>query len=158
MICPGWRTVTCDRVAGMPALTYGGTLTVTNLGGTFALGQSYQLFSAVNYSGSFSATNLPVLSGLAWNWNPASGTLSVISGVATNPTNLTATVSSGSLKLSWPADHTGWRLLVQTNHLLTGISSNTNDWGTVAGSAATNQVSLPIDSTKPTEFYRLAYP
>ena len=151
-------TVTCDRVAGMPALTYGGTLTVTNLGGTFALGQSYQLFSAVNYSGSFSATNLPVLSGLAWNWNPASGTLSVISGVATNPTNLTATVSSGSLKLSWPADHTGWRLLVQTNHLLTGISSNTNDWGTVAGSAATNQVSLPIDSTKPTEFYRLAYP
>ena len=151
-------TVTCDRVAGMPALTYGGTLTVTNLGGTVALGQSYQLFSAVNYSGSFAATNLPVLSGLAWNWNPASGTLSVISGVATNPTNLTATVSSGSLKLSWPADHTGWRLLVQTNHLLTGISSNTNDWGTVAGSAATNQMTIPIDVTKPTEFYRLAYP
>ncbi len=152
-------TVTCDRVAGVPAITYAGSLVVTNLGGTIALGQSYQLFSAASYTGSFAATNLPALSGLAWNWNPANGTLSVVAGgIATNPTNITATVSGGNLNLSWPADHTGWRLLVQTNNLLAGISSSTNDWGAVAGSTTTNQVSIPIDATKPTEFYRMSYP
>ena len=78
--------------------------------------------------------------------------------VATNPPTLTNSVSSRNLNLSWPVDHTGWRLLVQTNNLTTGISLNTNDWTTVAGSSTTNQVSLPIDATKPTEFYRLVYP
>jgi hypothetical protein len=78
--------------------------------------------------------------------------------VATNPTNITASVSGGNLNLSWPADHIGWRLLAQTNHLANGISANTNDWGTVSGSAGTNQVNITIDPTKPTEFYRLIYP
>jgi hypothetical protein len=71
---------------------------------------------------------------------------------------LTNGVSGGKLNLSWPTDHTGWRLLVQTNNLASGISSNTNDWGTVAGSISTNQVSIPIDVSKPTEFYRLTLP
>jgi autotransporter-associated beta strand protein len=78
--------------------------------------------------------------------------------VATNSPTLTNVVSGGSLTLSWPADHIGWRLLVQTNNLTTGVSSNTNDWMTVAASAATNQAVIPIDATKPTEFYRLIYP
>ncbi len=45
-------------------------------------------------------------------------------------------------QIGWPADHTGWRLLVQTNYLSSGISLNTNDWMTVAGSQGTNQISL----------------
>jgi hypothetical protein len=67
-------------------------------------------------------------------------------------------VSGGNLNLSWPTDHIGWRLLVQTNNLAVGISANTNDWMTVSGSAATNQVPIPIDAVKPAEFYRLVYP
>jgi autotransporter-associated beta strand protein len=78
--------------------------------------------------------------------------------VATNSPVLTNSFSGGNLNLSWPADHIGWRLLVQTNNLATGISANTNDWMTVVGSAVTNQISLPLDVTKPTEFYRLIYP
>ena len=77
--------------------------------------------------------------------------------VATNAPTLTHSVSDGNLNLSWPSDHIGWRLLVQTNHLA-GISLDRNDWSTVAGSAGTNQVSIPIDTTKPTEFYRMVYP
>jgi len=73
-------------------------------------------------------------------------------------TNLTATVSIQMLSLSWPADHTGWRLLVQTNHLAGGLSANTNDWGTVSGSPATNNVGVTIERTNPAEFYRLVYP
>lgn len=78
--------------------------------------------------------------------------------VNTNPTNIVASVSGNVLHLSWPADHTGWRLLVQTNHLASGISSNTNDWTTVSGSTGTNQINITMDPTKKTEFYRLIYP
>ena len=78
--------------------------------------------------------------------------------VNTTPTNIVAKVSGTNLTLSWPADHIGWRLLTQTNNLANGISGNMNDWGTVANSASTNLVTIPINPTKPTEFYRLIYP
>lgn len=80
------------------------------------------------------------------------------SAVNTSLTNLVFSVSGTNLNLSWPADHTGWRLLVQTNHLANGISKNTNDWGTVAGSVSTNRITVPMIHTNPTEFFRLAYP
>ncbi|MDR3460039.1 MAG: Ig-like domain-containing protein [Verrucomicrobiae bacterium] len=78
--------------------------------------------------------------------------------VNTNPTNIVASVSGTNLTLFWPADHTGWRLLAQTNNLANGVSRNTNDWGTVAGSAGTNQVFIPVIRTNKTGFYRLIYP
>jgi autotransporter-associated beta strand protein len=87
-----------------------------------------------------------------------SGNLLVGVTVATNPTNIVTSVSGTHLIMSWPADHTGWRLLAQTNNLAKGLSTNPNDWGTVSGSANTNQVNVAIDPTKPTEFYRLVYP
>jgi subtilase family serine protease len=78
--------------------------------------------------------------------------------VSTIPTNIVFDVSGTNLNFSWPADHIGWRLIVQTNNLANGISLNTNDWGTVSGSAVTNLITIPIDSSKPGEFYRLIYP
>ena len=78
--------------------------------------------------------------------------------VATTPPQLTGGLTNGVLTLSWPADHTGWRLLVQTNNLNLGVSTNHLDWGTVAGSAATNTVAIPVNPTTPAEFYRLVYP
>jgi hypothetical protein len=47
---------------------------------------------------------------------------------------------------------------VQTNNLNTGVSGNPADWAMVPGSDTTNQVWLPIITTKPTEFYRLQHP
>lgn len=78
--------------------------------------------------------------------------------VNTNSPVLTNSVSLGNLNLSWPTDHIGWRLLVQTNHLTSGVSTIPTDWSTVSGSASTNKVSLPLDASKPAEFYRLVYP
>jgi autotransporter-associated beta strand protein len=46
---------------------YGGTLIVTNLGGTPVSGDSFRLFNAASYSGNFSSFILPQLSGLGWN-------------------------------------------------------------------------------------------
>ncbi len=72
---------------------------------------------------------------------------------------LTNNVSAGNLNLSWPADHLGYRLLVQTKNLNKGVSSNTNDWGTVVGSTLTTTTNLPIIKVGVTnEYYRLVYP
>jgi len=80
------------------------------------------------------------------------------SSVNTTPGRLSASVSGKVLSLSWPADHTGWRLLVQTNNLPAGISKNPADWGTVAGSTGINQTNIPIVPGNNAEFYRLVYP
>jgi hypothetical protein len=59
------------------------------------------------------------------------------------------------LTLSWPADHTGWRLQVQTNSVSTGLSNN---WYTVAGSTTVDSVNTTLDLGNGAVFYRLVYP
>jgi subtilisin family serine protease len=78
------------------------------------------------------------------------------SSVSTVPTNLTATVIGGAaLDLSWPASHTGWELQTQTNSLAAGLGTN---WVTVAGSATTNRVLVPLAPGTPAVFFRLRWP
>jgi hypothetical protein len=72
-----------------------------------------------------------------------------------SPVNLLVQNSSGQLTVSWPADHTGWRLEIQTNSLATGIGNN---WITMPDSIGTNQISIPIVDTNPAVFLRLTYP
>ena len=72
--------------------------------------------------------------------------------VATNPTNITVQVTGNNLTLSWPADHIGWQLQVQTNDPAQGLGTN---WWDVAGSTITNQISVPIDPVAGSVFYRL---
>jgi hypothetical protein len=57
------------------------------------------------------------------------------------------------MTFSWPQDHTGWTLEMQTNSLDIGLSTN---WVVVPGSAMTNQITVPIDPSIPLAFYRLA--
>ncbi len=71
---------------------------------------------------------------------------------------LTYSVNGNMLTLNWPADCTGYRLEVQTNYLTDGISGNTNDWMTVAGTTTNNAVTLPMDVLSRCNFYRLVYP
>ena len=152
--------LTNDLAAVSGTLTYGGSLVVTNLGGTFVAGDKFTLFNAQARVGVFASLSLPTPgAGLGWtNLLAVDGSIQVVPTVNTATTNISAVISGGNLNLSWPVDHTGWRLLVQTNNLSLGVSSNANDWGTVSGSAATNQVAVPLDVTKATEFYRLVYP
>jgi autotransporter-associated beta strand protein len=65
------------------AITYGGTLTVTNIGAALTAGDPFQLFSATSCNGTFATLNLPALgTGLAWNTNVlTNGILSVIATV-----------------------------------------------------------------------------
>jgi hypothetical protein len=78
--------------------------------------------------------------------------------IATNRPAITAKVSGNVLQLSWPAGLTGWPLLVQTNHLASGLSANTNDWSIVPGSTSVNQTNITINPALPTEFYKLVPP
>jgi autotransporter-associated beta strand protein len=147
-------SLACDQVVGADTITFSGTLTVVNTGGTLASGQGFPLFSANSYAGNFSATNLPALSGgLQWNWDPTTGILSVGQSVATTPVSITSTVNGSNLQLSWPADHIGWRLEVQTNSAGLG-----NSWSNWTGANSTNFISVPINRANPSVFFRLANP
>ena len=139
---------------------------VNHLGTDLHTGDTFKLFSGP-VTGAFAITNLPVTTGnglITYVWTnklEIDGTIKVLVGVPnvnTTPTNITATVSGNVLTLSWPADHTGWRLLEQTGTLAAGLSVNTNDWTPVPGSASINQTNITVDPTKPAVFYRLVYP
>jgi fibronectin-binding autotransporter adhesin len=81
--------------------------------------------------------------------------LSIASLVNTTRTNIVAIVSGNQLHLSWPADHTGWQLQVQTNSLNTGLSSN---WFTLPGSTTVNSTNITINPANGAVFFRLYYP
>jgi hypothetical protein len=69
-----------------------------------------------------------------------------------NPTNITASVSSSTLTIAWPADHLGWILQAQTNGLSTG------QWFDLPGSSDVNALAIPMDPANPAVFYRLRLP
>jgi hypothetical protein len=71
------------------------------------------------------------------------------------PTNIVTQVSGDQLQLSWPPDHLGWRLEIQTNDLVNGIGTN---WVTVPNSTSMTQYTLPINPTNGSVFLRMAYP
>jgi hypothetical protein len=148
-----------DRLVAGSFAGSGATLNVTNVGGTLLSGSTYQLFSGPVTA--FTTVNLPTANTngtISYTWQnnlAASGSITLLTGLNPNPTNITSTVGSTNLTLSWPVDYKGWTLQVQTNALTKGISTN---WATVANSIATNQVIVPLVKTNQTVFYRLVLP
>ena len=117
----------------------------------------YALLGLTGSSGSFGATNLPALpGGLAWSWNPATGTLSVVSGVNLNPAtaNFNA-VSTGSALRSSPGRRTTSVGSFYTNSV--GLASP-NSWYPVPGSAAVTNETIVINPSIPNVLFQLRYP
>ena len=150
-------TPTNSQIAGISTVSYGGTLSVTNLGGTYVAGDKFTLFSATSRQGVFTTLNLPTLpGGLGWSNSLAiDGSIQVVNAVNTTPPVMTNTLSGSTLTLAWPADHLGWRLQVQTNSIATGITAN---WLTWPNSTNLTSVSVQVDPAQPTVFFRLVYP
>ena len=135
-----------------------GTLTVTNLGPALAVGDQFYLFNKA-VAGGNALTIAPPAGVTFSNKLAVNGSIIVLTAPSLNPPALVNNVSGGTnLVLNWPLANLGYRLLMQTNHLTNGLSSNTNDWGTVPGSAGTNQVFIPIIATNPATFFKLTYP
>ncbi|MGD1088567.1 MAG: glycoside hydrolase family 2 TIM barrel-domain containing protein [Verrucomicrobiota bacterium] len=81
-----------DQAVNGGMVTYGGTLTVTNVGGALVAGDTFKLFTAASYTGSFAITNLPALgNNLIWiNTLSNNGTLAVAAISTAVVTNLPA--------------------------------------------------------------------
>ncbi len=144
---------TNDQLVVTGTLTFGGTLVIANLSGTFTAGDSFQLFQAGSIKGLFSSNSLPALNaGLAWNTSVLSNGL--ISVVQTVPTNLAWAVSGTNINLSWPAGYTGWGLQIQANAIDAGLDTN---WVDVPGSTLTNSMVMPMNPGNGSVYYRLIY-
>jgi hypothetical protein len=151
-----------DRLVASGGITYGGILSVTNTGSALQAGDVFQLFpSGVSGFAGYELQTNDVVNNVTYTWNntvTVNGRVTVASVgtlVNPNPTNIVSSVAGGQLTLSWPADHTGWRLQVQSNSLAIGLGTN---WVTVPNSTATNQVSVPVSTADGAVFYRLVYP
>jgi polygalacturonase len=134
-------------------LALGGTVNVT-AGPGFGPGT----YSILNYSGALSGT-FPVLgvtpAGYTYSFDTNTpGLVKLDVGPSLSPVSLALHSSASQLALSWPADHTGWRLQIQTN-AHNGLGTN---WTTVANSQTTNQILVPISATNGSVFLRLTYP
>ena len=142
-------------------LTYGGMLNVTNLSGTLAAGDSFKLFNASAYAGSFSTTNLPVLgNGLLWDTSPlTNGMLKVVSGILPTP-RITGFSRSGTNLIFAGTNGLAdgpYTLLMSTNVTLaltnwTAMVTNTFDSNGCLALTLTNGV----DPNAPQQFYILS--
>lgn len=133
----------------------GDTINVTNASG-FGPG----LYTLFTYTGSQSGSY--VLGSTPGTYNYAltntTGKIQLLvssTGPSLTPANLLFQNNSGQIELSWPPDHIGWSLEIQTNQASVGLSTN---WTIVAGSTTTNEIFLPITMTNGCVFLRLVYP
>jgi hypothetical protein len=67
--------------------------------------------------------------------------------------SLVNNAGQNGIQFNWASDHTGWRLIINTNGL-----ASLNAWFTVPNSAATNQIWLPFDPAQTSVFFQLIYP
>ena len=114
------------------------TTDTTYLDSTVQNGKAYYyVVTALDILGDESAYSNEVVA------RPASTTVMPISFAKLN----------NGLQFTWPADHTGWRLMMNTNDL-----ANSNAWVTVSNSASTNQMWIPFDPAQNNVFFQLIYP
>ena len=147
-----------DVVNVRGGLSEGGTLNVSNIGvAALANGDSFQLFNAGSYSGSFAGYVLPPLTGsLRWNTSAlsSSGLLSVIT--LTSPTITNLQMVNGSLVMSGSGGVSNWPYYVLAS---TNLSLPTAQWTPVA----TNQfdgsgnfvLTNAISASSPQMFYQI---
>ncbi len=68
------------------------------------------------------------------------------------PTNILAQVNGNTLQLTWPQDHLGWHLQVQTNSL------TDSNWVTMPNTENLNTTNIPLDPANGSVYFRLVYP
>jgi len=120
------------QVAG--TLRYAGTLSLTNLGGTLASGDSFKLFNAAIYSGAF--TNItPVIPAvnLAWNTNGlTNGVLRIVSAPTPSPQIGRMTMGGTNLIFNGTGGVADWTYYVLAT---TNLGLPVSQWTTIATNA-----------------------
>jgi T5SS/PEP-CTERM-associated repeat protein len=151
-------TLTNDQIQVTAALTYGGELTISNLGPTaLALGDRFPLFSATSYGGAFSVVTLPSPPvGLNWtNKLLVDGSIEVIAGpkftgVSLSGTNVIISGTGGT-------PNAPYAVLTATNvitPLSNWVSIATNLFDSSGNFSFTNGIAPEI----PQRFFRIRSP
>lgn len=141
-------------------LTEGGTLVVTNTGAAaLAVGDSFTLFSAGNYSGAFAGLELPPLtSGLGWN-SSILNTSGVLTVVVVPPVISSVAVSQGALVFQGSSGVPGanFYLLGSTN-----LAAPMTNWIPVLTNTFDNNGNFDftnlLNTNGPQSFFRLEAP
>lgn len=149
-----------DAVTGVTAISYNGTLVVTNAGASpLTIGTQFQLFSAASQSGNFAnAAAVAILPAGTGSFDPGTGKLTVTATgrVIFNP----AVVSGGNLILTGnggAAPGSGYTLLTSTNVAAPLSLWQTNTTGVLDGSGMFSN-SIPINATDPARFFDVRVP
>jgi autotransporter-associated beta strand protein len=143
-----------DLITGIGTANYGGTLVITNATADATLlvaGDAFTLFSASVHNGNFGSIVGSPGPGLAYSFT--NGILSVVTGIAPNPTNITFSFSGNTLTLSWPSDHLGW--FAQSNSV--GVVSP-GTWFDIPGSQSGTNLNISINPAQSPVFFRLRHP
>lgn len=158
-------TLTCDQIAGVFAVTYGGTLLVTNLGGTSALtnGARLVLFSAAVYNPSaFAFTNLPPLAtNLVWDTSQLTinGSLQIRSVAVPTPVIASVALTGDSLVIQGTngSPGAGYSIMTATNLTQPATQWMTNTTGAFDCFGWFSN-GLPFNSKEPQRYFRVRTP
>ena len=147
---------------GTMTISAGTVIRVNNTGAILSSGSYPLIASATTGNPGLVAGALPpvlvtgngAVATTSLQFNGAGGLdLVVASTIATNSTNISFTVSNGTLTLTWPGDHLGW--IAQSNSV---NLANTNFWFDISGSQSDTNLVIPIGPANPNVFYRLRSP
>jgi len=151
---------TCDTVQALGTLNCGGTLSLTNLSGSLAPSDSFQLFTGSAPTGSF--TNIvPVMPGssLAWDLNSlaSSGTIKIITAPPPHITHISPAAGQLSFTGFGGQPRANYYVLSTTN-----MSLPLAQWSMIATNSFDNsgnfQFSLTLNPNSPRCFYTLRLP
>jgi autotransporter-associated beta strand protein len=147
-----------DSVTVYGALTNGGTLMVTNFGGTqLAAGDTFNLFNAGSYNGAFSSVSLPPLPfGLLWNTNNlnSAGVISVVLNTA--PVIGSISVSGSGLGLSGTGGvGNAYYILLGATNLSTAVGNWTPLLTNQFDNSGNFNFTTNANTGNPQNFYRL---
>lgn len=143
---------TVYSVAG-PTSSTGAALKLLNFGPSLVVGDKFTIFSGPVAGG---AAMTIVSPGFTVTNNLGVDGSVTVTGVASAKDQMTATRSGQQLNLAWPAAYLGLDLQTQTNNSPTnGISTNSANWVTIPGTAASNGYSITI-GTNSSVFFRLS--
>jgi autotransporter-associated beta strand protein len=158
---PAGATNDVINVINASTINLGGTLTVTNISGSpFAVGNSFRLFNAATYNGSFTGiTPSTPGTGLAWDTNNlTSGVLAVVSGVVPQPGITSISLTGGNLVINGTNGLAGEQYNVLTTTNLAQPLSSWTVLPTNTFSAGPFSITNAVNPGAPQGFYIIRVP
>jgi autotransporter-associated beta strand protein len=154
-------TVTNDQLRVTGTLTYGGTLSLTNLAGTLAAGDTFKLFNAGTYTGYFAALQPPAPGqGLVWNTNSLTlnGTLQI---TLASPPLISSPAFDGQnflFQVTNSAPGSGYSVLTSTNLAFPLTNWSLLSTGLFDSFGNSPILTNPVNSPTQQLFFRLRVP